>query len=60
MFDVFNHFVAAIVLNIIPFISFLEYSVNISYDRSGSNTPLNIVNPQKQGPPKNPPMFITV
>lgn len=37
----------------------LDYSVNNSYDRSGSNTP-NIVNQQKQAPPKNQPMFITV
>ncbi|XP_070494833.1 titin isoform X6 [Chironomus tepperi] len=36
-----------------------EYSTNIVYDRSGSNTPFDIVNQQKQGAPKNPPMFIT-
>lgn len=41
-------------------IQFLEYSTNIVYDRSGSNTPFDIVNQQKQGAPKNPPMFITV
>lgn len=38
---------------------FLDYSSNNVYDRSGSNTP-SIVNAQKQGPAKNPPMFITV
>ena len=36
----------------------LDYSTN-NYDRSGTSTP-SIVNPQKQAPPKHPPMFITV
>ena len=36
----------------------LDYSSN-NYDRSGTSTP-SIVNPQKQAPPKHPPMFITV
>ncbi|CRL08293.1 CLUMA_CG021374, isoform B [Clunio marinus] len=34
-----------------------DYSGN-NYDRSGSGTP-SIVNPQKQAPPKHPPLFIT-
>jgi hypothetical protein len=41
------------------FINILDYSTNNPHDRSGSNTP-SVVNAQKQGPLKNPPMFITV
>lgn len=39
-------------------LNFSDYSVN-NADRSGASTP-SIVNPQKQGPPKHPPMYITV
>lgn len=45
--------------NLSESIQIIDYSTNNPNDRSGSNTP-SVVNAQKQGPTKNPPMFITV